>query len=97
MARLSNKLIWAEMARRKVRFHKDVEWDTIKLWGLFNWGDVSRLFKSGKLINTYNYKKENKIIWVAPSRETWEKHIKPLIDKYSLDELEEMTGLYSDY
>ena len=41
--------IWAEMARRKVRFHKDEKWDEIQLWGLFDWGDVSRLLKTGEL------------------------------------------------
>lgn len=33
-----DKQIWAEMARRKNQFHKNEDWDKIRLWGLFKWG-----------------------------------------------------------
>lgn len=82
--------IWAEMARRKVRFHKKEKWDKITLWGLFDWGAVSHLLKSGELVT--NMKKENKIIWVQPSRVAWLNHIKPLIEKYSLPTLTQRAG-----
>ena len=80
----------AEMARRKVRFHPDQEWNTISLWGLFRWGDVSKWLETGELITTM--RKENKTIWVTPSKELWEKEIKPMIEKYSLDELTDLAG-----
>ena len=82
--------IWAEMARRKVRFHNIVEWDKIKLWGLFQWQDISKLVKKGKLLT--DMKPENQTLWVRPTKESWEKHIKPLIDSYSLDELTRLAG-----
>ena len=85
-------MIWAEMARRKVQFHRTTQWHKIRLWGLFNWGTVSRLIADGRLKT--DMKKENKTIWVTPSKETWETKIKPLVDKYSLDELTKMAGWY---
>jgi len=69
--------IWAEMARRKVQFHNGEEWQNIRLWGLFNWGDISKLIKSGELIT--DMRKENKVVWVWPSEESYERYIKPLI------------------
>ena len=82
--------VYAEIARRKVQFHANEEWQSIWLWGLFQWGEVSHMIKSGKLIT--NMKKENKTIWVRPSQEIYEKHIKPLIENYTLDELIQMAG-----
>lgn len=88
---MGKKEIWAEMARRKVQFHANEEWDTIKLWGLFDWGTVSKLLKSGELLAP-GYTRENKTIWVKPTRETWEKHIKPLVDTCTLEQLTQMAG-----
>jgi len=88
--RMPKHQVWAEMARRKVRFHKNEKWDKIKLWGLFSWEDVSNLLKTGELIT--DMRKENRIIWVTPSLESWEKHIKPLIKKYSLSRLSHLAG-----
>ena len=82
--------VWAEMARRKVQFHKDEKWDKINLWGLFTWSDVSRLINTGQLFTTME--KENRVIWVTPSKEAWEEKIKPLIDRHSLDELTSLAG-----
>jgi hypothetical protein len=79
MAYIKNYDVWREMARRKVKFHKDENWNDIKLWGLFYWGEIKRFLKSG-LLKT-NYRKEHKIVWVQPSQEAWEKHIKPIVDK----------------
>jgi len=87
---MSQKEIWAELARRKVQFHPYKEWDTIELWGLFNWGAVSQLVKAGKLKT--NYKKENKTVWVRPTADVWERHVWPLIQKYSLPELTRLAG-----
>lgn len=87
---MNNKEIWAEMARRKVRFHLKEKWNEIRLWGLFEWGSVSRLLKTGELIT--DMRKENRTIWVTPSKDAWETKIKPLIEKYSLDELTKMAG-----
>lgn len=82
--------IWYEMARRKVAFHSEVEWNEIMLWGLFNWGDVSALIKAGKLIT--NMKKEHKVVWVTPSEEAWNNHIKPLLAFNSLEDLTHRAG-----
>lgn len=82
--------IWAEMARRKVQFHKNEKWNEINLWGLFQWGDVSALLKTGELIT--DMKKENRTIWVNPSKETWETKIKPLTENYTLSQLLNMAG-----
>ena len=82
--------IWAEMARRKVRFHPDEEWDEIGLWGLFYWRDVKRQLDRGELVT--HMKKENRIIWVWPSEEVWLERIKPLIEKHTLAELDELAG-----
>ena len=82
--------IWAEMARRKILFHPDEEWDKITLWGLFRWGNVSHLLKSGDLIT--DMVKENETIWVTPSKEAWEKYINPLINEHSLDTLTRRAG-----
>ncbi len=87
---MTKEMIWAEMARRKIQFHANEDWDKISLWGLFDWSDVSTLLKSGEL--TTDMKKENRTIWVVPSMEAWEKHIKPLIEQYNLDELSKMAG-----
>jgi hypothetical protein len=85
-----NGWIWAEMARRKVQFHNDEDWDKIRLWGLFQWGDISHLLKSGEL--TTHMKKENKTVWVLPSKEAYTTYILPLIQNNSLDDLTVMAG-----
>lgn len=82
--------IWAEMARRKVRFHPDEEWNTIRLWGLFSWGCVSALLKTGELVT--DMQKENRTIWVRPSPDAWERHIRPLVETKTLDELTSLAG-----
>ena len=87
---MSKYTIWAEMARRKVQFHSDKSWETITLWGLFDWGCVSKLIGNGELLT--NYRKENRTVWVRPSKETWETKIKPLVDKHSLSELTALAG-----
>lgn len=87
---MDRKTIAYEMARRKVRFHKNEKWNTIKLWGLFRWSDVSPALKSGILITDMT--KDNVTIWVRPSKEFWEGEIKPLIKKYTLDELTKVAG-----
>jgi len=90
MSQYTQKEVTAEMARRKVQFHKDENWDTINLWGLFKYGNVSHLLKKGVLIT--NMKKENETIWVRPSKEFWEKEIKPLIETKTLEELTTLAG-----
>ena len=90
MARLPVGEIWAEMARRKVLFHADEDWNEIRLWGLFDWNDVSRQLERGELIT--DMKKENKTIWVWPSKEAWENKIQPLIEKHDLDSLTRLAG-----
>ncbi len=90
MSQFTQKEVAAEMARRKVQFHKNENWDTINLWELFKWNDVSHLLKKGVLIT--HMKKENVTIWVRPSKEFWEKEIKPLIETKTLEELTILAG-----
>lgn len=86
-----DKRVWAEMARRKVQFHNGEEWNTIKLWGLFDWTYIQKYLNSGELFSP-GYTKENKTVWAYPSQKAWEENIKPLIDAHSLDELSKMAG-----
>jgi len=83
------KEIWAEMARRKVRFHKNEKWQDIKLWGLFRWSYIKGLLDKGEPIT--DMKKENVRIWVRPSEKAYKEKIEPLL-KYDLDELTIMAG-----
>lgn len=89
MARLSKRVVWAELARRKKAFHPNTDWNDIRLFGLFNWGEVSHMLKTGELVT--HMKKENKIIWVCPSPAAYEKHVEPLL-KMELKELEILAG-----
>ena len=82
-------IVWAEMARRKVQFHKNTDWDKIGCWGLFRRSDVQRLLNDGRLRVSHNLPG---VIWVTPSKEIWETKIKPLIDNHSLVELSKMAG-----
>ncbi len=90
MTQIRKNKVAAEMARRKVRFHPDEKWNEINLWGLFDWGEVKHLLDSGDL--TTHMKKENVTIWVLPSEVFWNDHIKPLIDKHTIDELTKLAG-----
>ena len=83
--------IWADMARRRRQFHSDTEWQNIDLWGLFRWTSISYWIKSGKLLT--NMRRENRTVWVKPSREAYHKFIEPLLDNYSLEDLTIMAGL----
>lgn len=82
--------IWAEMARRKLQFHKEEDWKSIRLWGLFSWGHISKQFKNGELLT--NMKKENRTVWVVPSEKAYNEKIKPLLEKYTLEELTILAG-----
>ena len=78
-----------EFARRKIRFHNDIYWKDIKLFGLFYWSDVSKYlvgnpsniksFK-GNYIKT-NMTKSNKVIWCQPTDEFWDKYIQPIFNR----------------
>ena len=90
-SQINDRELWAEMARRKVRFHNNEEWDKIKLWGLFEWGSIKKQRDNGDL-SCPGYTEENKTVWCFPSQEAWETKIKPLIEKYSLEQLTELAG-----
>jgi len=86
--------IWDEMARRKLQFHRSENWDEIRLWGLFEWEDISHLLEEGLLVT--DMKSENVTVWVRPSKEAWENYIKPLTSRYTLGELTDMAGWNDD-
>ena len=88
MSRMSTTrlLIWMEMARRKLRFHNDEEWNQIQLWGLFRTTRIRLLLNEGLLIQTggaIGYQ-----IWVKPSRVAWERYIKPWCDTLTYRQIE---------
>ncbi len=85
-----SKWVWYEMARRYVQFHSGEKMEGIRLWGLFNWGSISSILKTGLLVT--NMCKENKMVWVNPSEEAIEKIIKPLIKENSFSELTSKAG-----
>lgn len=91
------KCIVYEFAYRKVKFHNNENWEDIKLFGLFNYGDVSKYlvgnpskiksFKKG-LVKT-NMRKENVTIWCQPTEELWNNYIQPILNSIkdrSIDE-----------
>ena len=90
-SQMRNSEIWAEMARRKVQFHANEDWGKIKLWGLFPWGSIKRQRDNGELLCP-GYTRGNRTVWCYPSPKAWETKIKPLIEKYTLDELLQMAG-----
>lgn len=84
------QMVWYEMARRKVQFHQNEDWKTIRLWGLFSWGTVSKLLSEGKLFAP-GYTKENKTVWVYPNEEMGEM-IMRIVDTHTLEELTTLAG-----
>lgn len=81
--------IAAEMARRKLQFHRNEVWDQITLWGLFSWGTVSWLIQTGQLRT--HMSRRNKTVWVTPSPEFYEQRIKPLLRR-PLSEVATLAG-----
>lgn len=77
-----------EMARRRKAFHKNEKWDKITLWGLFYKTDVLRHLKKGwlKPHGEYGFRC---LGWYQPNKEYWEQHIKPIVLKFTLEELQE--------
>jgi hypothetical protein len=78
-----------EFARRKIRFHNDIYWKDIKLFGLFYWSDVSK-YLVGNPSNIKSFKgnyiktdmtKLNKVIWCQPTDEFWNKYIQPIFHR----------------
>lgn len=88
---MTKKSIAAEFARRAKQFHPDEEPMKINLWGLFSWGAISKLIKSGEIIPNNGFTKINKIIWCKPSQDFYDKEIKPLME-LPLDKLSRMAG-----
>ena len=78
MGNIANYAVWEEMARRKVQFHNSEDWNKINLWGLFYRGEISKLIDKGLLIPCGHYARRA-LMWVVPSKEAWEKHIKPIV------------------
>jgi len=75
--------ICGELLRRYVRFHENEEMENIRLWGLANWGEVSKMIKEGKIITSM--KKENRIIWFTPCKLIIDKVLKPAYQLYLQD------------
>jgi hypothetical protein len=88
---MTKQMIGAEFARRAKQFNPNEKPMEISLWGLFDWGTVSRLIKSGEIIPNAGYTKINKTIWCKPSQEFFNKYVAPLMEK-PLDELSKLAG-----
>ena len=84
------RVVRAEFARRAVQFHKGEELEKIRLWGLFSWDAVSRYLKDGRVLT--DMRKENRTIWCVPSQEEIDKHIRPMVEKHTLEELTQLAG-----
>jgi len=76
---MSKAYIAEEFARRAKRFHANEKLMDIELWGLFNWGDVSKYIKTGEIIPNKGYTKVNKTIWCKPSQAFFDKYIAQLM------------------
>jgi hypothetical protein len=87
--------IWAEMARRKLQFHRNDEWNRIDLWGLFSKSTIKGQLKRDELIFSFRYP-HNEVRqgsqWVKPSEEAYHKYIEPLLEEYTLEELTKLAG-----
>ena len=94
MLKMTNEnKIWAEMARRKVRFYNNKNWSDINLWGLFAPSDIKPQIKRKELLAHNGIMPQNSHLgWFIPSKKAYNEFIKPLIDKYTLDELTAMAG-----
>lgn len=78
-----------DLAIRKMQFHKNEDWKTIKCWGLYYWGTVSKYlvgnpgkvkdFKGGYLKT--DMCKENKTIWCQPTEKFYNDYVKPELEK----------------
>jgi len=79
MSAASKKFIANEFARRAIKHHECEDPMKIKLWGLFQWGEVSPYIKTKEIEPNLGYTKENKIIWCKPSQAFFDKWIAPLI------------------
>ena len=84
--------IRAEFARRALIFHPNEEVENIRLWGLFSWGTISKYLKDGSIILNDGYTKSNKTVWCRPSQNEIDNYIKPMMKKYSLEELTSLAG-----
>jgi hypothetical protein len=69
-----------EFARRAFKFHHGEDPMKIRLWGLFQWGDVSPYIKTKEIIPDHGFTKENKVIWCKPSQAFFDKWVKPRLD-----------------
>ncbi len=78
-----------EMARRKKVFHPAEKWDQISLFGLFDYKHIKKHLKDGRLLNHLNYNPANVTYWVKPSKKYYEECIKPIVDKFTVEELQE--------
>ena len=93
---VSEDWVAVDMARRKVVFHNNEAWDKIDLWGLFDYKDIKKHLVAGKLINHRNYTPENRTYWVIPSKDYWEHSIKPIVERFTEEELQESFRMVND-
>jgi hypothetical protein len=76
-------IIAKDLARRYVEFHDGQDWKTIKLWGLADWGQISKLLKNDDVVTDMT--KDNKTLWYYPSESFYNNLVKYFIEEYRND------------
>lgn len=79
----SEREVLGELLRRYICFHYDEDMETIKLWGLFQWGQVYQMIKKKYMLS--DGKRENKIIWSWPNKTIIREILKPALGFYLND------------
>jgi hypothetical protein len=79
MSNLSKKAIATEFARRAKKFNNGVNPMYIELWGLFQWGEISKYIKTKEIIPNKGYSKIHRRIWCKPSQAFFNKWINPIL------------------
>ena len=76
----ADAIILGEFLRRYVCFHEGEDMHSIRLWGLFDWGGISKMVSSGKVLTDYT--KENVTCWCVPSTAIIDQILAPAYQDY---------------
>lgn len=75
--------VLGELLRLYICFHYGEDMETIRLWGVFQWGQVSQMIKKKYMLS--DSKRENKIIWSWPNKTIIHEILKPALSFYLND------------
>lgn len=85
----NEQFLLQDLVRRKKSFHQNEDPYSIKLWGLSNWGDISKLVNKGILLT--DYKRENRVAWYRPAPVLLQTLLIPAIAVADFNNLESTT------